>query len=103
MQRPTDNAAEILDEIASVTPQYGGISFARLENGGLQWPCPNADHPGTKFLHKGTFARGKGLFKPAEYIPSAELPDAELPIHPDHWQDPLPLPYQNHDREGGWS
>jgi len=75
------NAAEIMDEAASVTPQYGGISHARLENeGGLQWPCPNADHPGTKFLHKGNFSRGKGLFKPAEYIPAAELPDAEYPF-----------------------
>ncbi len=74
------NAAEIMDEAASVTPAYGGISFARLEQGGIQWPCPNADHPGTKFLHKGGFARGKGLFKPAEYIPSAELPDAEYPF-----------------------
>ncbi|MRR54357.1 MAG: formate dehydrogenase subunit alpha [Deltaproteobacteria bacterium] len=74
------NVAEIMDEIATVTPQYGGISFARLESGGLQWPCPTADHPGTKFLHKGTFARGKGLFKPAEYIPSAELPDTDYPF-----------------------
>jgi formate dehydrogenase major subunit len=74
------SAAEIMDEAASVTPAYGGISFARLEQGGLQWPCPNADHPGTRFLHKGTFSRGKGLFKPAEYIPSAELPDAEYPF-----------------------
>ncbi|MRR58712.1 MAG: formate dehydrogenase subunit alpha [Deltaproteobacteria bacterium] len=74
------NAAEIMDEIASVTPQYGGISFVRLENGGLQWPCPTADHPGTKFLHKDAFARGKGLFKPAEYLPSAELPDADYPF-----------------------
>jgi len=74
------NAAEILDEAATVTPQYGGISFARIEECGLQWPCPNADHPGTKYLHKGNFSRGKGLFKPAEYIPSAELPDAEYPF-----------------------
>ena len=46
------NASEIMDEIASLTPSYGGISFDRLENGGLQWPCPSPDHPGTKFLHK---------------------------------------------------
>jgi formate dehydrogenase alpha subunit len=74
------NAAEIMDEISSLTPSYGGISFDRLEKGGLQWPCPTAGHPGTKFLHKGTFSRGKGLFKPAEYIPSAELPDADYPF-----------------------
>jgi formate dehydrogenase major subunit len=75
------SAAEIMDEAASVTPQYGGISHARLEKvGGLQWPCPTADHPGTKFLHKGAFSRGKGLFKPAEYTPAAELPDREYPF-----------------------
>ncbi len=74
------NAGEIMDEAASVTPAYGGISYARLENGGLQWPCPTPEHPGTRYLHKGTFSRGKGLFKPAEYIPSAELPDAEYPF-----------------------
>jgi len=74
------NAAEIMDEIALLTPQYGGISYARLEKGGLQWPCPTADHPGTKFLHKGAFSRGKGLFKPAEYTPAAELPDREYPF-----------------------
>ena len=51
---------EIMDEIASFTPSYGGIRYERLEGLGLQWPCPTADHPGTPFLHKGQFTRGKG-------------------------------------------
>lgn len=72
--------AEIMEEIAALTPSYGGISYARLEEGSLQWPCPNAEHPGTKFLHKDGIARGKGLFKAVEYIPSAELPDAAYPF-----------------------
>lgn len=70
----------IMEEIARVTPQYGGISYARLEQGGLQWPCPTADHPGTPYLHKDKIARGLGLFMPTEYTPSAELPDKEYPF-----------------------
>jgi formate dehydrogenase alpha subunit len=71
---------EIMGEIASVTPQYGGITYERLENGGLQWPCPTADHPGTTFLHGEKFARGRGHFVPLEYKPSAELPDDKYPL-----------------------
>lgn len=72
---------EIMDEIASVTPSYGGISYDRLENGGLQWPCPDKEHPGTTYLHKGKFARGLGKFTPVEYKPAAELPDEEYPFY----------------------
>ena len=74
------NASRIMDEIASVTPQYGGISYDRLENEGLQWPCPTKDHPGTKYLHKDAIARGKGLFYPVEHIGSAETKDEEYPF-----------------------
>jgi formate dehydrogenase alpha subunit len=74
------SAGEIMDEIASLTPSYAGISFARLEKGGLQWPCPSADHPGTKFLHSGKFARGLGKFHAVEHIPPDELPDNEYPF-----------------------
>ena len=78
-------SAEIMDEIASVTPSFGGISHARLDSEevggrGLQWPCPTKDHPGTYIMHVGKFARGLGMFYPAEYVPSAELPDEEYPI-----------------------
>lgn len=77
-------AAQIMDEIASLTPSFGGISHARLDSEevagrGLQWPCPTADHPGTPIMHVGKFARGLGWLYPAEYIPSAELPDEEYP------------------------
>ncbi|MGA7827286.1 MAG: formate dehydrogenase subunit alpha [Geobacteraceae bacterium] len=74
------NPSEIMAEIASITPSYGGISYDRLEElGSLQWPCPSADHPGTRYLHEATIARGKGLFRPTEYKRSNELPDAEYP------------------------
>ena len=73
--------SEIMDEIAEVTPIYGGISFDRIENGGLQWPCPIKDHPGTPILHVERFNRPNGLgkFTPAEYQEPPELPDEEYP------------------------
>lgn len=76
------NAGEIMDEIASVTPIYGGISYDRLENMGPQWPCPTSDHGGTRYLHAERFATksGKGKFMPLEYRESAELPDSEYPF-----------------------
>jgi len=75
-----ENSSQIMDEIASLTPSYGGISHARLEKGGLQWPCPTEDHPGTPILHLGLFTRGRGHFVPLQYKPSAELPDREYPL-----------------------
>ncbi len=74
------DAAAIMDEIASVSPIYGGIHHHRLEPDGLQWPCPDDEHPGTVFLHEGTFRRGLGRFHAVEYTPSAELPDDEYPF-----------------------
>jgi predicted molibdopterin-dependent oxidoreductase YjgC len=73
---------EIMDEIARVTPGYGGISHERLEKGGIQWPCPAKGHPGTQILHteRCPTPSGKGKFVPLEYKPSAELPDAEYPF-----------------------
>ncbi|MCR5488329.1 MAG: formate dehydrogenase subunit alpha [Lachnospiraceae bacterium] len=74
-------ASEIMDEIAEVTPSFHGISHARLDAGeSLQWPCPEKGHPGTPIMHVGHPVRGKGLFYPAAYKPSQELPDEEYPI-----------------------
>jgi len=75
-----DSPSRIMDEIASVSPAYGGISYQRLEEVGLQWPCPTPDHPGTPILHSQFFTRGKGNFVPLEYKPSMELPDEEYPL-----------------------
>jgi len=75
-----DSPKAIMDEIAEVTPSYGGITYERLEGPGLQWPCPTADHPGTPFLHKDKFARGKGLFHAIEYKPPAEVVDEDYPL-----------------------
>jgi len=72
--------AKVMEEIAALTPIYGGIAYERLENEGLQWPCPTDQHPGTPYLHKDKFARGKGRFVPAEYRPPAEQPDDDYPL-----------------------
>ena len=73
--------AEILDEIAALTPSYAGVSRARLERGEtLHWPVPAKDHPGTPILHIGQFARGKGKFHAVEHVPPRELPDADYPF-----------------------
>jgi len=75
-----DSAGQIMDEIASLTPIYGGISFDRIDSVGLQWPCPDMDHPGTKYLHKGRFTRGKGKFHTVPFKAPAESPDAKYPF-----------------------
>ncbi len=62
---PASSAAEIMKEINRFTPSYGGITYERLEKGGLNWPCPNKEHPGTPLLHAGQFAREKDSFLPS--------------------------------------
>ncbi|HEY5658174.1 MAG TPA: formate dehydrogenase subunit alpha [Myxococcota bacterium] len=73
---------EILREAASLTPQYAGIDYERIERVGLQWPCGAPDHAGTPFLYAEKFStpNGKAQFKPLEYRASAENPDAEYPL-----------------------
>jgi formate dehydrogenase alpha subunit len=75
-----ENPEEIFKEITTLTPSYGGMTYERLGLDGLQWPCPNAEHPGTQFLHKDQFTRGKGLFHAIEYLDPAEMPDDEYPF-----------------------
>jgi len=74
------NPAEIMDEIARLTPIYGGIAYSRLDPHGLQWPCPDQSHPGTPLLHTERFTRGTGHFTPTRYRPPGELPDEEYPF-----------------------
>ena len=75
------SAEEIMEEVAALTPIYGGISHRRLNSGEvLAWPCPTMDHHGTKFLHQGTFTRGKGRFFAVDFKEPAELPDEEYPL-----------------------
>ncbi len=72
---------DIVDEVNRLVPQYAGITYERLMRGErLQWPCPNPQHPGTKFLHRDKFTRGLGKFFAIDYIPPAEWPDADYPF-----------------------
>ena len=75
-----NHPSEIMDEIASVTPIYAGISYERIEKNGLQWPCKDKNHEGTQILHQEQFSRGKGKFHSISYIDPAELPDKEYPF-----------------------
>lgn len=77
-----EHPSQIMEEIAHLTSSYGGISYERLENGGLQWPCPTPEHPGTPILHSERFltSNGKGRFIPLAYKPPAEIPDDEYPL-----------------------
>jgi predicted molibdopterin-dependent oxidoreductase YjgC len=69
-----------MGEITMLTPSYGGVTYERLDECGLQWPCPTKDHPGTPILHVGRFVCGLGKFTPLQYKPPAELPDKEYPL-----------------------
>jgi formate dehydrogenase alpha subunit len=72
--------SEIMAEMNALAPIYGGITYDRIEEVGLQWPCPNTDHPGTQFLHKGKFSRGLGKFNGVEWQPAKEMPDKKYPL-----------------------
>jgi formate dehydrogenase major subunit len=78
----SSSAQELWDnEISVLCPSFAGIKYNRLEGDGLQWPCPNTDHPGTCFLHQnGEFTCGLGNFFGIEWTPPAEVPDAEYPF-----------------------
>ncbi len=75
-----ENSEAIMKEIAQVTPSYAGISYDRIEEEGLHWPCPDADHPGTPILHIGKFPKGRGQFHAIDYIAPNELPDDDYPL-----------------------
>ncbi len=72
--------AEIFEEIRTYTPTYAGMNYQRVDACGLQWPCPDLDHPGTPFLHEDTFPRGRGRLMGVEYEAPAELTNDDYPI-----------------------
>ena len=73
--------SEIWEELVGLWPAAAGITYARLEAGGLQWPCPTPDHPGTRFLYGEDFPRGRARFVPVtQGAEAAELPDADFPL-----------------------
>jgi len=72
--------AEVMKEMASVTPQYGGIDFERVDKQVLRWPCPTPDHQGTRILHTQKFTKGLGVFAPVQHAPPMEEPSEEYPF-----------------------
>ena len=72
--------AEILGEVSQNVPEFGGVSYARLEKVGLQVPVWDDQHPGTPYLFGETFPRGKGKFHSLTFIPAVEQPDDEFPF-----------------------
>ena len=75
-----DSPEDVFEEIRTLVPQYAGMTYERMGTQGLQWPCPTEDHPGTPYLHEGTFTRGKGLLQAIPFQAPAELPDDEYPM-----------------------
>jgi formate dehydrogenase alpha subunit len=73
--------AEIWEEMRQLTPDFAGIDYARLEReGGVHWPCPGFDHPGTPYLFADDFPSGRGKFFAVEAGTESELPDADYPF-----------------------
>jgi formate dehydrogenase alpha subunit len=73
---------DIWEEMRQVTPEFWGIDYDRLEReGGVHWPCPDFDHPGTPFLFAETFPSGRGKFYELEYGTESEQPDEEYPLN----------------------
>ncbi|MFO0828772.1 MAG: formate dehydrogenase subunit alpha [Phycisphaerales bacterium] len=76
-----DEPGAVMDEIAKLVPQlFGGVSYARLEGDGVQWPCPTADHPGTRTVHVDRFVRGKAALMSVDYLPPQDALDGEHPF-----------------------
>jgi formate dehydrogenase alpha subunit len=77
---PYLSAEDVQEEIRRVVPAYAGITWERAAAGGVQWPCPAIDHPGTDILHRDSFPIGRARMRGAAYSPSAEETDAEFPF-----------------------
>jgi formate dehydrogenase alpha subunit len=74
--------SEIFNEIAAVTPIMAGISYERIDQEGIQWPCPTNDHPGTStlFLDRFNTPSGKAILNPVDYVPQKEKVTAGYPF-----------------------
>lgn len=71
---------DVLVEFGQVWPNLAGITYNRIEKEGIPWPCPDKNHPGTKYLYKGGFPKGKISFTPVGYTPPAEVPSEAYPL-----------------------
>jgi len=71
---------DVLVEFGEVWPNLAGITYQRIDREGIQWPCPDKSHPGTPYLYKGGFPKGKIKFSPAPFTPPAEVTDEAYPF-----------------------
>lgn len=71
---------EVFEELGSLWPALEGITYSRMRKQGIQWPCPTKNHPGTEFLYKGGFPRGRVSFTPVSFEPPVEKADKEYPF-----------------------
>jgi formate dehydrogenase major subunit len=74
-----DSPEDVLIEFGQVWPNIAGITYSRIDKEGIQWPCPTIDHPGTPYLYKAGFPKGKAPFTPLRFRPPAESTDKEYP------------------------
>jgi len=75
-----DSPEQVLEEFGKLWPALGGITYDRIETRGLAWPCPAKDHPGTEYLYKDGFPKGKVPFVAVPFNPPAEVTDNEYPF-----------------------
>jgi formate dehydrogenase alpha subunit len=75
-----DSMEDVFHEAGILWPALAGINYRRIAKTGLQWPCPTVNHPGTQYLFKGGFPRGKAAFTSVSYRPPKELPDENYPF-----------------------
>jgi formate dehydrogenase major subunit len=76
-----DHPSQIMDEIASLTPTFTGVSYAKIEQlGSIQWPCNDKAPEGTPTMHVGGFVRGKGKFIITQYVPTDEKVTRKYPL-----------------------
>jgi formate dehydrogenase major subunit len=76
-----DHPSQIMDEIASLTPTFTGVSYARIEQlGSIQWPCNDQAPEGTPTMHVDGFVRGKGKFIITQYVPTDEKVTRKYPL-----------------------
>ncbi|MEK9747388.1 MAG: formate dehydrogenase subunit alpha [Pseudomonadales bacterium] len=76
-----ESAAQIMAEIAALTPTFSGVSFELLDRvGSVQWPCNEAAPMGTPVMHEDQFVRGQGMFILTEYQPTEEKANRKFPL-----------------------
>ncbi len=92
---------QIFNEMRALTPQYAGLTYGRLERGGLQWPCPiRRLTPARRYCTSSASPEERAPSNRLKYVPPAETAGCHLPFHSDHWPQPVPLPHRHHDPAG---